>query len=87
MTDISDLCLVTNRCGGTSLVYERRAYKLRYTGKRVKSWGCSKDKKGCGGASWTNLDVTSMIKQNDYIGSCLVDEYLAYKLEKAVLKK
>ncbi|KAL1231828.1 Vacuolar membrane-associated protein [Trichinella pseudospiralis] len=47
------------------------AYKLRYIGKRVKSWGCSKDKKGCGGALWTNVDVTSMIKQNDYIGSCL----------------
>ncbi|KAL1227889.1 tRNA (uracil(54)-C(5))-methyltransferase [Trichinella spiralis] len=32
------LRLVTNRCGGTSLVYESRAYKLRYTGKRLKNW-------------------------------------------------
>ncbi|KRZ17429.1 hypothetical protein T11_12785, partial [Trichinella zimbabwensis] len=46
------------------------------------------DKKGCSGAIWTNLDVTSVIKQNDHIESCPVDEHLAYKMEKkAVLKK
>ncbi|KRZ77523.1 hypothetical protein T10_727 [Trichinella papuae] len=46
------------------------------------------DKEGCGGAIWTNLDVTAVIKQNDHIGSCPVDENLAYKMEKkALLKK
>ncbi|KRY50954.1 hypothetical protein T03_2785 [Trichinella britovi] len=40
------------------------------------------DKKGCGGAVWTNLDVTTMIKRNDHIESCPVDEHLAYKMEK-----
>ncbi|KRY06678.1 hypothetical protein T12_6805 [Trichinella patagoniensis] len=46
------------------------------------------DKKGCGGAIWTNLDVTSVIKRNDHIESCPVDEHLAYKMEKrAVLTK
>ncbi|KRY32212.1 hypothetical protein T01_8746 [Trichinella spiralis] len=50
------------------------------------SWNA--DKKGCGGAIWTNLDVTSMMKQNDHIESCPVDEHLAYKMEKkAILKK
>ncbi|KRY05085.1 hypothetical protein T03_15714, partial [Trichinella britovi] len=46
------------------------------------------DKKGCGGAVWTNLDVTTVIKRNDHIESCPVDEHLAYKMEKkAVLTK
>ncbi|XP_003378760.1 conserved hypothetical protein, partial [Trichinella spiralis] len=40
------------------------------------------DKKGCGGAVWTNLDVTTVIKRNDHIESCPVDEHLAYKMEK-----
>ncbi|KRZ08229.1 hypothetical protein T11_6482 [Trichinella zimbabwensis] len=38
--------------------------------------------KSCGGAIWTNLDVTSVIKQNDHIESCPADEHLAYKMEK-----
>ncbi|KRX45381.1 hypothetical protein T05_15980 [Trichinella murrelli] len=76
MADVPELHLVQNRCGGMSLVYEGRAYKLK------------RDKKGCGGAIWTNLDVTSVIKRNDHIESCPVDEHLAYKMEKkAVLKK
>ncbi|KRZ79630.1 hypothetical protein T08_16582, partial [Trichinella sp. T8] len=40
------------------------------------------DKKGCGGAVWTNLDVTTVIKRNDHIESCPGDEHLAYKMEK-----
>ncbi|KRZ53722.1 hypothetical protein T02_1671 [Trichinella nativa] len=45
-------------------------------------------KTGCGGAVWTNLDVTTVIKRNDHIESCPVDEHLAYKMEKrAVLTK
>ncbi|KRY26332.1 hypothetical protein T01_2816, partial [Trichinella spiralis] len=39
MADIPELPFVTNRRSGTSLVYEGRAYKLRYTSKRVKNWG------------------------------------------------
>ncbi|KRX19580.1 hypothetical protein T07_7440 [Trichinella nelsoni] len=91
-------CLVTNRRGGTSLVYEGRAYKLRYTGKRVKNWECSKvcalkilniirsvlvkDKKRCKGGITTNLDA-------DFHGDdCPVDEHTAYRMEKrALLKK
>ncbi|KRZ71971.1 hypothetical protein T08_16193 [Trichinella sp. T8] len=30
-----------------SLLYEGRAYKLKYTGKRRKVGECSEDKKGC----------------------------------------
>ncbi|KRZ87555.1 hypothetical protein T08_15851 [Trichinella sp. T8] len=87
MADVPELHLVQNRCGGMSLVYEGRAYKLKCAG-RQKYWRCSKDKKGCGGAVWTNLDVTSVIKRNDHIESCPVDEHLAYKMEeKAVLTK
>ncbi|KRY27285.1 hypothetical protein T01_12954 [Trichinella spiralis] len=44
--------------------------------------------KSCSGAIWTNLDVTSVMKRNDHIKSCPVDEHLAYKMEKkALLKK
>ncbi|KRX37811.1 hypothetical protein T06_423, partial [Trichinella sp. T6] len=43
--------------------------------------GMSLDKKGCGGAVWTNLHVTTVIKRNDHIESCPVDEHLAYKIE------
>ncbi|KRZ57467.1 hypothetical protein T02_13421 [Trichinella nativa] len=47
--------------------------------------GMSLNKKGMGGAIWTNLDVTSVIEQNE---SCPVDEHLVYKMEKkALLKK
>ncbi|KRY84512.1 hypothetical protein T4D_13546, partial [Trichinella pseudospiralis] len=38
-----------------------------------------KDRKGCGGAIWTNLDVILVTKQNDHIESCSMDEHLAYK--------
>ncbi|XP_003382265.1 conserved hypothetical protein [Trichinella spiralis] len=70
-----------------SLVHESRAYKLKRAGRKKYS-RCSKDKKGCSGAIWTNLDVTSVMKRNDHIESCPVDEHLAYKMEKkAVLKK
>ncbi|KRX77306.1 hypothetical protein T06_964 [Trichinella sp. T6] len=74
---MAELHLVPNRCGGMSLVYEGRAYKLKRAG-RQKYWRCSKDKEGCGGAIWTNLDVTSVIKRNDPIESCQVDEHLTY---------
>ncbi|KRZ84014.1 hypothetical protein T08_12659 [Trichinella sp. T8] len=69
MADVPDLRLVPNCCGGMSLVYEGRAYKLKRAG-RQKYWRCSKDKEGCGGAIWTNLDVTTVIKRYDRIKSC-----------------
>ncbi|KRX21488.1 hypothetical protein T07_7758 [Trichinella nelsoni] len=41
--DAFELRLVPNCCGGMSLVYEDRAYKLKYASpKRAKCWGCSK---------------------------------------------
>ncbi|XP_003366200.1 conserved hypothetical protein, partial [Trichinella spiralis] len=87
MANVPELHLVQNRCGGTSLVYEGRAYKLKRA-PRKKYWRCSQDKKGCGGAVWTNLDVTTVIKRNDHIESCPVDEHLAYKIKKrAILTK
>ncbi|KRY44838.1 hypothetical protein T03_17813 [Trichinella britovi] len=76
MTVLPKLRHAPNCCGGMSFVHEGRALAK-----------CT-DKKGCGGAIWTNLDVTSVIKRNDHIESCPVDEHLAYKMEKkAVLKK
>ncbi|KRY07566.1 hypothetical protein T01_14988, partial [Trichinella spiralis] len=78
MANVPELHLVQNRCGGTSLFHEGRAYRLKRAG-RQKYWRCSQ---GCGGAVWTNLDVTTVIKRNDYIESCPVDEHLAYKMEK-----
>ncbi|XP_003376364.1 conserved hypothetical protein [Trichinella spiralis] len=81
MADVPELHLVPNRCGGMSLFHEGRAYRLKRAGIQ-KYWRCSKDKKGCGGAIWTNLEVTSVIKRNDHIESCPVGEHLAYKMEK-----
>ncbi|KRY97905.1 hypothetical protein T11_8751, partial [Trichinella zimbabwensis] len=43
-----------------------------------RSGSMSLDKKGCGGAIWTNLDVTSVIKHYDHIKSCPVNEHLTY---------
>ncbi|KRX62278.1 hypothetical protein T09_10465 [Trichinella sp. T9] len=70
MAEFIKLRLVTNRRGGTSLVYEGRAYKLRYTGKRMKNWGCSKDRKGCKGGVTTNLDVTAVIRRTPHGDDC-----------------
>ncbi|KRZ66472.1 hypothetical protein T10_8692, partial [Trichinella papuae] len=82
MADVCELRLVPNHSGSMSLVYEGRAYKLKRIGKQKKYEWCSK------GVIWTNLDVTSVIKQNDHIENCPVDEHLAYKMEnKAILKK
>ncbi|XP_003376594.1 hypothetical protein Tsp_00792 [Trichinella spiralis] len=62
--------------------------ELHLVPNRCGIWSNLVDKKGCGGAIWTNLDVTSVSKQNDHIESCPVDEHLAYKMEKkALLKK
>ncbi|KRY29922.1 hypothetical protein T03_11516, partial [Trichinella britovi] len=88
MADISELCLVPNRGGSMALVFEGRAYKLKQTGKQKKCWRCSKDKKGCKGAVWTDLEVTAVINRKDHVENCQVDEHMAYKMEKkALLKK
>ncbi|KRY29148.1 hypothetical protein T01_10964 [Trichinella spiralis] len=62
-SDFPKLRLVTNRCGGTSLVYESRAYKLRYTGKRLKNWRLWRSE--CEGGLTTNLDVTAVLRQTN----------------------
>ncbi|KRZ29285.1 hypothetical protein T4C_12718 [Trichinella pseudospiralis] len=85
MADIAELRLVTNRRGGTSLVYEGRSYKLRYrqTGEK---WGYSK--KGCKDGLSTNLDVTAVLRQTSHSKNCPVDEDIAYQMEnRAMLKK
>ncbi|KRZ78550.1 hypothetical protein T10_5792 [Trichinella papuae] len=88
MADIPVLCLVPNCNGSMALVFEGRSYKLKYTGKQKKCWRCSKDKKGCKGAVWTDLEVTAVINRKDHVETCQVDEHLAYKMEKkALLKK
>ncbi|KRX83356.1 hypothetical protein T06_9564 [Trichinella sp. T6] len=86
MPNLPELHLVQNRCGGTSLVYEGRAYKLKRAG-RQKYWRCSKDKEGCGGAIWTNLDVTSVIKRNDPIESCQFTMYSHWAMRYPKLPK
>ncbi|KRY76249.1 hypothetical protein T4B_5686 [Trichinella pseudospiralis] len=63
LADIPELPLAPNRSGSMSLVYEGRAYKLK----------CA-DKKGCGGSIWTNLVVTSVIKQKTKPIPAIYDE-------------
>ncbi|KRX71205.1 hypothetical protein T06_9410 [Trichinella sp. T6] len=57
------------------LVYEDRAFKLKYTGKRRKGWECSKDKKWCKDSVSTNLDVTSMLRQITHMDTCPMDPH------------
>ncbi|KRX13762.1 hypothetical protein T07_10713 [Trichinella nelsoni] len=57
MANLPELHLVQNRCGGTSLVYEGRAYKLKRAARK-KYWRCSQDKKGCGGALIHFFNIT-----------------------------
>ncbi|KRX69530.1 hypothetical protein T06_15562 [Trichinella sp. T6] len=54
-----------------------RIYKLKRAGKQ-KYWRCSKDKEGCGGAVWTDLEVPAGIDRKDHVETCRVDEHLAY---------
>ncbi|KRX30092.1 hypothetical protein T05_8487, partial [Trichinella murrelli] len=70
MADIPVLCLVPNRGSSMALVFEGRSYKLKYTGKQKKCWRCSKDKKGCKGAVWTDLEVTAVINRKDHVETC-----------------
>ncbi|KRZ50328.1 hypothetical protein T02_8010 [Trichinella nativa] len=72
MANVSELHLMQNRCGGTSLV---RLFWYGLKRAAVVPYG-------------PTSSVTSVIKRNDHIESCPVDEYLTYKMEKrAVLTK
>ncbi|XP_003375683.1 hypothetical protein Tsp_09262, partial [Trichinella spiralis] len=70
MADVPELHLIPNRGGSMALVFEGRAYKLKHTGKQKKCWRCSKDKKGCKGAVWTDLEVTAVIDRKDHVETC-----------------
>ncbi|KRZ03922.1 hypothetical protein T11_5598 [Trichinella zimbabwensis] len=70
MGDVSQLSLVKSNCGSMCLVYEGRTCKLKNT-------------KGC--TMWTNMEVTAMISEKDHIESCLVDQHLAYEMEKKTI--
>ncbi|XP_003367237.1 conserved hypothetical protein [Trichinella spiralis] len=59
-----------------SLVYEGRAYKIKFTGKQRKCWGCSKDKKGYKDAVSTNVDITAVLRQTCHMGASPVDQHL-----------
>ncbi|KRX35598.1 hypothetical protein T05_1527 [Trichinella murrelli] len=37
-----------------------------------------KDKEGCGGAVWTDLEVPAGIDRKDHVETCRVDEHMAY---------
>ncbi|KRY04823.1 hypothetical protein T12_4864 [Trichinella patagoniensis] len=67
MADVPELHLVQNRCGGTSLVYEGRAYKLKRAGTQ-KYWRCSQ--RAVVVPYGPTSSVTSVIKRNDHIESC-----------------
>ncbi|KRY30876.1 hypothetical protein T03_11502, partial [Trichinella britovi] len=74
MADVPDLHLVPNHRGSMSLVHEGKAYKLKRASRQY--WRCSNacpkctEKEGCNGAVWTNVNVTTVNKQNDHIESC-----------------
>ncbi|KRY60108.1 hypothetical protein T03_3427 [Trichinella britovi] len=65
MSADSELRLVTNRCGKLSLVFEGKAYKLKYAGKKKKYLGCSKIYTQ--DAMCRNLKVTAIISQKDRV--------------------
>ncbi|KRY51385.1 hypothetical protein T03_1284 [Trichinella britovi] len=44
---------------------------------KQKYWRCSKDKEGCGGAVWTDLEVPAGIDRKDHVETCRVDEHMA----------
>ncbi|KRY21946.1 hypothetical protein T12_6728, partial [Trichinella patagoniensis] len=44
-------------------------YKLKRARKQ-KYWRCSKDKEGCGGAVWTDLEVPAGIDRKDHVETC-----------------
>ncbi|KRX70889.1 hypothetical protein T06_11794 [Trichinella sp. T6] len=38
----------------------------------------SRDKEGCGGAVWTDLEVPAGIDRKVHVETCRVDEHMAY---------
>ncbi|KRY81784.1 hypothetical protein T4D_6000 [Trichinella pseudospiralis] len=60
--------------------YTYRIYKLK---NREEMLGCSKDKEGC--SMLTYLEVAAVISQKHHMESCLVDQHLAYKMEKKAI--
>ncbi|KRZ05931.1 hypothetical protein T11_10350, partial [Trichinella zimbabwensis] len=82
MSDILSCALYQIVAVICSLYCACRVYKLKHTGKQKKYWGCSKDKKGCKDAMWTNLEVTARIIQKDHIETCLLDRHLEYEMKK-----
>ncbi|KRY38440.1 hypothetical protein T01_14754 [Trichinella spiralis] len=74
MANVSELRLVPNFRGTMSLIYNGRSYRLKHTGKRNKYWRCSKDREGCKGVVWTDLNVTQVIRQKDHMRNCPMDQ-------------
>ncbi|KRZ73764.1 hypothetical protein T10_12008 [Trichinella papuae] len=65
----SELRLVSNRCGKTSLVFEARAYKLKHRQTEEIS-GMLQSYRG---AMCTNLEVTDTISTKDHVESYPMD--------------
>ncbi|KRY82074.1 hypothetical protein T4D_16 [Trichinella pseudospiralis] len=87
MADITELRLVANRGVRISLGFERIAYKLKQVCKQKKYWRCSRDRKDCGNAVWTDVEVTAVINQKDHIEIWRIDEHLANRMENKTLLK
>ncbi|KRX88286.1 hypothetical protein T4E_8382 [Trichinella pseudospiralis] len=87
MADITELRLVANRGVRMSLGFERIAYKLKQVCKQKKYWRCSRDRKDCGNAVWTDVEVTAVINQKDHIEIWRIDEHLANRMENKTLLK
>ncbi|KRX70031.1 hypothetical protein T06_14057 [Trichinella sp. T6] len=80
MSDNSELRVVSNRCGGLSLFFEGRAYKLKHTRKQKKYCvvvpkcilsvqHVSIVKIRCRSAMCINLEVTDAISKKDHVDS------------------
>ncbi|KRZ02336.1 hypothetical protein T11_13833 [Trichinella zimbabwensis] len=70
MSDNSELGLVSNRCGKTSLVFETNAYKLKHRQTEQITGLFQSDKIGCRDAMCANLEVTDARSKKDHVESC-----------------
>ncbi|KRX13217.1 hypothetical protein T07_1726 [Trichinella nelsoni] len=81
-SDNSELRVVSNRCGGLSLVFEGRAHKLKHTRKQkkycvvvpkyilsVQHLTLVKVKIRCRSAMCINLEVMDAISKKDHVDS------------------
>ncbi|KRZ01690.1 hypothetical protein T11_7090 [Trichinella zimbabwensis] len=73
MSDNSELGLVSNRCGKTSLVFEANAYKLKHRQTEQITGMFQSNTIGCRDAMCTNLEVTDAISKKDHLERCTVD--------------